>query len=85
MASSRGYTNGRIYKILNYIDNEVYVGSTCTHLSKRMAWHRRDATRPKRQHVPLYAKMKEYGIENFSWKKTSESLMKLFKKAVADS
>ena len=59
------YTNGRIYKILNYIDDKVYVGSTTQPLSKRMAQHRRAANRPKIQHYPLYMKMKEYGIENF--------------------
>ena len=65
MASSRDYINGRIYKILNYIDNEVYVGSTCLPLSKRMATHRDNARRPEKQHYLLYTKMMEYGIENF--------------------
>ena len=64
-SSSKDYTNGRIYKILNYIDNEVYVGSTCQPLSKRMVAHRAAANKPKKQHSPLYTKMNEYGIENF--------------------
>jgi group I intron endonuclease len=64
-SSSKDYKNGRIYKLLNRIDDECYVGSTCQPLSKRMVYHRWDATRPKRQHYPLYTKMKEYGIENF--------------------
>ena len=51
--------------VLNCIDNEVYVGSTCQPLSKRMVCHRSDANKPNRQHYPLYTKMKEYGIENF--------------------
>ena len=65
MTSSRGYTNGRIYKSLKYIDDACYVGSTCQPLSKRMAAHRAAANKPKKQHCPLYMKMKEYGIENF--------------------
>ena len=65
MASSRDYTHGRIYKILNYIDNEVYVGSTIQSLSKRMAAHRADANKPMKQHRLLYTKMMECGIENF--------------------
>ena len=64
-SSSRDYTNGRIYKILNYIDDACYVGSTCQPLSKRMASHRADANKPKEQHRPLYAKMKEYRNEHF--------------------
>ena len=65
MASSRDYTDGRIYKILNYNDDACYVGSTCLSLSKRMGKHREDANNPKKQHWLLYIKMKEYGIENF--------------------
>lgn len=64
-SSSMKYTNGRIYKILNYIDDEVYVGSTTQPLSKRMAYHRSDANKPMKQHRLLYTKMMEYGIENF--------------------
>ena len=64
-SSSMEYTNGRIYKILNYIDDEVYVGSTTQPLSKRMALHRADSIQPMKQHRLLYIKMKEYGIENF--------------------
>ena len=65
MTSSRDYKAGRIYKILNYIDDACYVGSTCQPLSKRMVAHRADANKPNRQHYPLYTKMKEYGIVNF--------------------
>ena len=34
------YSKGKIYKILNNIDNEIYVGSTIKTLSQRMACHR---------------------------------------------
>ena len=65
VSSSKNFQNGRIYRILNHVDNDIYVGSTTQTLSKRMAWHRGDATKPKRQHIPLYAKMKEHGVGNF--------------------
>jgi len=29
------YGNGKVYKLVNYIDGEIYVGSTCLSLSKR--------------------------------------------------
>ena len=65
VSSSKNYTNGRIYKILNYIDDACYVGSTCLSLSKRMAAHRTAANQPKEQHSLLYTKMTGYGNENF--------------------
>ena len=57
------YHKGKIYKILNTIDNEIYVGSTCELLSQRMARHRSDCKR--RAHLPLYKAMIEYGKEYF--------------------
>ena len=65
MASSRDYKAGRIYKVLNYMDDACYVGSTCQPLSKRMAAHRLDANKLKKQHRLVYTKLMEYGIENF--------------------
>ena len=37
------YAKGKIYKIANDIDDEIYVGSTCQSLSKRMGIHRQNA------------------------------------------
>jgi len=34
------YTGGRIYKIVNDVDDEIYVGATVTSLSLRLAKHR---------------------------------------------
>ena len=33
----------KIYCIRNHIDDQIYLGSTCQSLSKRMAYHRQDA------------------------------------------
>ena len=57
------YSKGKIYKILNNIDDNVYVGSTVKTLSQRMAQHR-SATKIK-QHNKLYKHINELGVENF--------------------
>ena len=63
--SSKAFQNGRIYRILNQVGDECYVGSTCQPLSKRMTGHKAAANTPHTQHHPLYAKMREHGIEDF--------------------
>lgn len=35
------YKNGKIYKIVSNVTNDVYIGSTCSPLSQRLAEHRR--------------------------------------------
>jgi len=59
------YKNGRIYKILNYIDDDIYVGSTCQPLSKRIAKHRTDRNNNTKAHRALYTKMRELGVDKF--------------------
>jgi len=34
------YSTGKIYKIVNGIDNEIYIGSTIQTLKKRLSDHR---------------------------------------------
>ena len=55
--------NGKIYKLLNNIDDEIYVGSTCESLANRMARHRHFAHLSKAS--KLYEHMKHVGDENF--------------------
>ena len=57
------YSKGKIYKILNNIDDEIYIGSTIKTLSQRMACHRGHVK--SRQHLPLYKSMVELGVEHF--------------------
>ena len=59
------YNNARIYKIHNNVDKDVYVGSTCQELSKRMAHHRKAVDDPRKQNRNLYVKMKQLGVEHF--------------------
>ena len=57
------YQDGKIYKILNSETSDIYVGSTCQRLAKRMMNHR---TRVKEgKDTLLYRKMREIGIEHF--------------------
>jgi hypothetical protein len=57
------YENGKVYKIVNMVDDEIYVGSTCYSLTKRMSMHKRDAQTSKMAKV--HVKMRNIGIENF--------------------
>ena len=59
------YKNGKIYKILNTVDDACYVGSTCQALSKRMAYHRKARTRKVKNTKGIYSKMLEIGVDKF--------------------
>ena len=61
----RNYQNGKIYCIRDHIDGQIYVGSTCQSLSKRMAYHRQDAKKANRQNTLIYPLMLNYGLEQF--------------------
>ena len=64
------YANGRIYKIepiCEHDENEVYYGSTCQLLCKRMNKHRSDYKywlNKKRDKTSSYELFEKYGIEN---------------------
>ena len=59
------YHNSKIYTIRNKIDNDIYIGSTIGDINKRFYRHKLDAKNPALQHMPLYSKMKDFGIEYF--------------------
>ena len=64
------YANGRIYKIepiCEHDENEVYYGSTCQILCKRMDGHRGDYKSwkaGKRDKTSSYELFEKYGVEN---------------------
>jgi group I intron endonuclease len=58
------YANGKIYKITNCENDQVYVGSTCTTLTKRFSYHKKQ--RNPLIHKPLYKLMTELGTDKFS-------------------
>lgn len=55
----------RIYKIVNDIDDQIYVGSTRNPLFKRMACHRY-AAKIMTDNRKLYVHMRNVGIKHFS-------------------
>ena len=57
------YQDGKIYKILNTENDDVYIGSTTQKLSKRMTNHRIQAKNGK-NHL-LYQQMREIGDDKF--------------------
>ena len=57
------YKNGKIYQILNNVNDDIYVGSTCQALSNILYEHR---SRCKTSHNgKLYPVMREIGRDNF--------------------
>ena len=58
------YANGKIYCIRNTIDDDIYIGSTCQPLSKRMEVHRM-SLKGYKKHRKLYSKISEIGNDKF--------------------
>ena len=58
------YRKGKIYQIKNTIDDDIYVGSTITPLSRRMIKHKY-AAKARKQTYPLYQKMNEHCFGKF--------------------
>ena len=49
------YSKGKIYKIYNIIDDDIYIGSTCCPLlSQRLAKHKSCINEPKRCNSKLW-------------------------------
>ena len=59
------YKNGKIYQILNNVNDDIYVGSTCQALSKRMYEHRSTCNNSYDAKAKLYQLMREIGQDNF--------------------
>ena len=57
------YSKGKVYKILNTIDDNMYVGSTVETLGQRMTKHR--YSMKTKQHCVLYNHMHELGVTHF--------------------
>ena len=59
------FSKGKIYKITNDYNDDIYIGSTCDTLVKRFSRHRLDAPREDTKNRPLYKLMNEIGFERF--------------------
>ncbi len=58
------YATGKIYKVINDQTNDIYIGSTCQPLYKRMSSHRNCASKhPERK---IYKLMNEIGNSHFN-------------------
>lgn len=58
------YKNGKIYKLINSVNDKIYIGSTCQSLGDRMRSHRSAAKNPLRN-SPIYSAMKNIGTDHF--------------------
>jgi len=56
------YSQGKIYKIVNTVNEKIYIGSTVTALYRRMKDHRQQA---KTRTSKFYSAMRRHGVENF--------------------
>ena len=63
MATTNRYANGKIYRLVSNVDEEFYVGSTCSILAKRLYEHKKDA---ERGILPAYKHLNEVGWDNIS-------------------
>ena len=59
------YSKAKVYKILNDVDNDVYIGATCQSLNMRMVGHRKGRTGTRYKNYNLYKKMNDIGVEHF--------------------
>ena len=61
-------TVGMVYKIMNSINNDIYVGSTIRTLNQRFSGHKLDHKGEDRRNYngKLYTAMRELDIDNFS-------------------
>ena len=54
-----------IYKIINNINQKIYIGKTSSTIEKRFKEHCNDSKKERCEKRPLYDAMNKYGIENF--------------------
>ena len=55
------YANGKIYKLINNIDDKIYVGSTCETLIQRKNEHKKKA---KQKNFKVYNHLNQVGWGN---------------------
>ena len=57
------YSNGKIYKLINKIDDKIYIGSTCAKLNVRFVAHK---SKSKIKPTPAHKHFIHIGFENVS-------------------
>lgn len=63
---------GYIYRIVNDINDKIYIGKTCDTLEERWKEHCRDYLKPSERKRPLYNAMRNHGIEHFQIEQVEE-------------
>ena len=61
-----------IYKIVNDINDKIYIGKTISTIEKRWSQHKYDYQNRNGEKRPLYEAMRKHGIENFHIEKIEE-------------
>ncbi len=64
MSENNRYQNGKIYKLVNNVDDNIYIGSTCKALHQRLYTHKQDAKRCPNQYN--YRHLNNIGWENIN-------------------
>ena len=59
------YEQGKIYQIVNDINDQAYIGSTCMPLSKRLYGHKKDCEYNPSKQRQLFQLAREHGWEHF--------------------
>lgn len=59
------YEHSKVYAIRNDVDDDIYIGSTTSALSKRFYEHKRELNKTQIKPYRLYKKMIELGFEHF--------------------
>jgi len=58
------YSDGKIYKLVNNVDDKIYVGSTCGTLRLRKSTHKWDAQRKRQKDRKVYKHLNQVGWGN---------------------
>ena len=74
---SQDLNKGKIYKITNDYNDEVYVGSACNTLIKRFSNHKSKINQENFLHRPLYTLMREIGTDRFRIQLIEDYLAKI--------
>ena len=62
---SQDFSKGKIYKITNDYNDDIYVGSTCDTLVRRFTCHKSNSKNINKQSTPLYKLINEIGFDRF--------------------
>lgn len=63
MTTTNRYANAKVYRLVNSVDDEEYVGSTCDALHKRLYGHKKTA---RRKPQPVHHHLNKIGWDNVS-------------------